>query len=342
MGTENTTAAAAAAATAVDPRNAVIDGGVATEAEAALAAQPLDMSDVTAGNDGATDDAAALAAAEAAKVAAQPDPQALADAEAVRAANAAREQAAAAASAAATAAAAAAAQPVYVPPELPKPEAPKDFAAESKAAFDAYDAGDKTLEEYNADVRRIAAEEANYQAKLGVWEQNQVARDAALKAKDDAALATVEQDWNSAALAFQSTHQAFLAVPEQAQALQDAIAAIDAANQAKGVNLSGQDLLERASKVVFPQFKYDPAAAAKAAEQAAVTKALEARQPADVGESLANAPAAQNVDLSGKDNWASLDSLNASDLEDAIARMSPAQRSSYLESAPGAATTGRE
>lgn len=341
MGTENTTAAAVAAPPAVDPRNAVIDGGAATEAEAALAAQPLDMSDVTEGNAGATDDAAALAAAEAAKVAAQPDPQALADAEAVRVANETRE--AAATAAAAAAAAKATAQPVYVPPELAKPEPPKDFAAEQKAAQEAYDAGDKTLEELNADLRKLNAEEANYQGKLGVWEANNSAREQAMQANQTAAAAAVEQDWNTAALAFQGQHQAFLAVPAQAQALQDAIAAIDASNQAKGISLAASELLDRAGKVVFPQFKYAPGVAntGKSAEEL-TREAIAARKPEDVGPTLANVPAAANVDLSGRDGYASLDGLDASDLEDAIARMTPSQRTAYLESSPGATTTGRE
>jgi hypothetical protein len=303
----------------IDPRDAVIDAATPTEAEAAQAALPLDGSDLTP---------EAIAAAEAAKTAA-------ADAEAAAIAAKAAEDAAAAEAAAKAAEAAKPIVQAYVPPATDEPQAPKDFDAANAALQKQYDDGDLDAVELGKAQRELNKEEAAFTAKHIVWEERQAERAEVLKTQ----AAAVETDWNTAAIAFQTQHAEFMSDEGHKVALQDAVAVID--TQTKGT-LAASELLERAGKLVFAQFNYNPNAAPAKTEAQLKAEALKERLPAEGVKTLADAPSAAAIQIRGNESHAELDALPIDKLEEALARMPGPQREAYLASSPGSGFTGRE
>jgi hypothetical protein len=215
-----------------------------------------------------------------------------------------------------------------VAPEKPAP--PKDFDAESSALFKQWDSGDLSGEEYQKQLRTLQKEEAAYTARVAVWEDRQ-----------QTALQRAATDFNAVALQWEQQHTDFMSNPLRAQQMQMAIETIDQQTQGQ---LPPAELFAKAEKAVFEAFNYTPPAAAQApsAEDAAaaIAKATQARQPKPTPTTLATAPAAAALEQPGNAQYASLDQQDISSMEDAIARLSPAQLESYLHDAPGSTSTG--
>jgi hypothetical protein len=310
-----------------------VDGGEATTQEAKLAAElsqetPAPATEATTAA-AATATTTTDAATAAQPAAAAPEPEADAP------------PAPAAAPAPVTATVATAAPIV----QEPKPEPPKDFSAERKAVNTAerharaqYEAGEideaawaKAQDDADAARDALAAEQATFASKLAVWEDRQTR-----------AAQQADADFNTTAAAWEKEHADFMKDPLRKQVMQQAIAAVDADT---GGTLSPAELLQRAQESAFSFCRYTPPGAAAAEPRAAATavaKATAARTPGAAPQTLATAPAAAPIERGANATFAELDGKDINGLEDAIARMSPAQLEQYLADAPGARTTGVE
>lgn len=290
-----------------------VDGGTPTDQEALLASQvdtigdnPLEEPVVTppAGED----DAAAVAAAAEAASAAEAAAQAATDAAAV-----------------AVAAPAPAPAPVAATP-VPAPTPPMDFKAALAAAQTQYDDGDLDGVQWQDKQREIILAEARYNARLEIWaERQETAADLAASA-----FTTVATGW-------EQTNKEFMGNPLRAQQMQAALAAVEA----KTPGLSPSDMFQEAEKIAFEAFNWKPATTAVVDVDAARAAAIAGRQPAGVPQTLAGSPAAGPIEkAAGNSGYAALDALDISELENATARMTDAQKDAYLRDAPGATSIG--
>ncbi|MGC1549386.1 MAG: hypothetical protein WA777_12725, partial [Rhodanobacter sp.] len=311
-----------------DQPAAIVNGGEPTDKEALLAAQ-VD----TIGTDPQVDpnDAAAVAAQAAAAAAAKTpaaapaavDPSAAVPAPAPAASPAATDPTAVVASPAPAPVAAPA--PVGVPAQA-KPEAPKDFDAEYAALQTRYDAGDLDGDQLQQAQRALSREEGAFTARVTLWEERQ-----------NFAVQQAAADFNATALSWEGQNKDFMSNSLRRNAMQQAVLTID---KETGGTLSPTDLFARAQKDAFDAFGYTPPTAQasdpNASGAAAVAAAVAARQPAAVPATLATAPAAAPIEAGRNSTFADLDSKDIGALEDALARMTPAQRDAYLSDAPGA------
>lgn len=289
-----------------------VDGGTPTAAEAQLAAELLELGD----------EAAAPATAPADDAAAAPAPAPADDASAAAPVPAPVEPAPAELTPDPAALAAAEASRVIASGALPQP--PKDFDAAYEALQAKYDAGEIDGLQFQREQRALSREEGAWTARVAIWQEQQ-----------QSAVQRAETDFNTAALAWEAANKEFMANPLRAQAMQQAIAAVD--QQQPG--LAPADLLGAAQKIAFEAFGYAPAAPADAAAKLAAATA--ARAPAKVPQTLASAAAAAPIEAASSNaTFATLDGRDISSLEDSLARMSDSQIDAYLRDAPGANTAG--
>lgn len=323
-----------------------IDAGAPTDNEARLAAQlatigenPLVDPDAAP----ATPEAVALAAAAAAAAAPGVVPPAAeapaADASPAGADDAAAATAAAAAAAAAATAPAPAPAPVPVPapvaqvPRTPIPEAPKDFDAEFLAVQKRYDDGEIDSGEFQAQSRALSKEEGVFNTRLTLWQEEQAR-----------AANAVAVSFEAAAAAWIEANKTFMANPLRQDAMNRAIAVIDAQT---GHTLSAEALIARAAEVAFEAFDYKPSATPAAASgptaaEAALAAATAGRTPPAVPQTLSSAPAAASMERpAGNTAYGALDGSDINSLELALAKMSPDAVEAYLRDAPGATTSGK-
>lgn len=248
------------------------------------------------------------------------------------------DAAAAAAAAATDAAAASAAAAVASATVAAKPEAPvapMDFDAEYKANQEAFDSGEKSADEFQQRVREISKAESGFIARTEIFNERQ--QTATQKAQDE---------FTSAASAWEAEHKAFMANPLYAKVMQDAINAVEA--QTPG--LPPAELMARAEKAAFEFTRWTPPAADDAAKKAAedeaakreaIAKAKADRKPGKVPATLGGTPTGAHVDTPTGSAFANLDALDIDTLENEVARMSDAQLEAYLQDAPGAKATGQ-
>ncbi|CAM5592381.1 hypothetical protein RLIN73S_02746 [Rhodanobacter lindaniclasticus] len=166
---------------------------------------------------------------------------------------------------------------------------------------------------------------------MTIWEENQ--RTAAQQAANS---------FNEAAVAWESANKEFMANPLRAKQMQEAVELFAAAEP--GLS-NEQALLAKAAAATFEAFNWQPATQAAPNTldpAAAIAAATAARAPDPVPATLANAPAAAVTQGGGNAVFDDLDGKAIGDLEDAMARMSPAQREDYLRAAPGSTSTGHE
>lgn len=209
-----------------------------------------------------------------------------------------------------------------------RPEPPKDFQAELDSLQKQYDDGDLDGADFQAKQRDLMREEARFEARLALHDER--VQDAARDA---------ETAWNTAAVGWEKANTEFMANPLRAAAMQQALALTDK-NQP---GLPPAKLFETAQKIAFEaynwQAKADPAPDAGAPDgQAVIDAALRAREGKPVPQTLGTAPAAAQIETRGNAAFSELDGRDISDLEDALARMTPAQQEAYLRDAPGANT----
>lgn len=216
------------------------------------------------------------------------------------------------------------------PPDAPEP--PRDFDAAYAENQKKFDDGEIDAPAFQQNLRAISREEAGYQARLEIYKER--LQTAAQKA---------EADFAAAASAWEKKHAAFMANPLYANAMQQAIVAVD--KQTPG--LSPEDLLAAAEKAAFEFTRYTPPADTSAEDEAArkkkaVAEAKAKRKPNTVPTTLSNAPTAAHVDADVSNaTYAKLDALDIDSLENQLARMKPDQVEAYLADAPGAQATGQ-
>lgn len=304
------------------PEN-LVDGGAPTDEEARLAAQLGTIGDNPSED---PDDVPAADAAAAGGGDAAADDHAGAASEAGASDKRAAETTTAAEAAPATTAAP---HPV-VPASAPEP--PRDFEAAFNANQEQFDRGEIDAETFQKTMRDLSREESGYLARVEIFnERMQTAARAA------------EADFAAVALAWEAKNKAFMDNPLYAQAMQQAIAAVDQ----REPGLAAADLLVKAEKAAFEFTRYTPPVDTTAADEAArkaksIADAAATRKPGKVPATLSSAPTAAHVDAPvGNSAYAQMDSLGIDDLENQLARMSPDQVEAYLRDAPGANATGQ-
>lgn len=293
----------------------IVDGGEPTDQEALLAAQVDTIGENPQEEPGtappATDAAAAAATAA-------PAPEAT---PAAAAAPAPAAEDVTAASAPAPAPEPSAAVVAALPPA---PVPPRDFDAAFAENQRRYDDGEIDGAEFQKELRTIGKEEAAFTAKLEIWaERQQTAEQLANEA------------FNSAALAWERANADFMSNPLRAQQMQQALNVVMASQPA----LAPAALFDAAAKIAFEAYGYKPVAVPVVDVAAAEAEALAKRTPTGVPPTLAGSPAAGPIESSnGSNPYAALDAMGIDELENAIARMTPAQQESYLRGAPGASS----
>jgi hypothetical protein len=310
----------------------IVDGGTPTDNEALYASQLDGLGDNPLEEPKVPDAAAAPAASPAAAPAATPAAAPAADAAAAPAAATTEtvdDVAGAPAATAPAAAAPAAAAPAAVLPA--KPEPPKDFDAEYARLQQQYDDGEIDGAKFQADQRALTREEGAYTARMTLWEERQ-----------QSVAVAANQDFATTASAWEKENAHFMSNPIRAQQMQTAIELID---KQTGGALPASELFDRATKATFEAFGYTPpkpAAAAVVDAAQALKDATAARKPGGVPVTLAQASEAAPIEPGARNpTFDNLDSLGISDLEDALARMTPAQIEAYTKNAPGAMSTLR-
>lgn len=287
----------------------IVDGGVPTDEEARLAAQ-VD----TIGENPQEEPAAAAAAATETPAAAVVTPPAELVAETLPA----------------TAEAAPAPAPAAVVVEVaahPQPVPPRDFDADIAENQRKFDDGEIDGDDYQKALRALTKEEAQYTARLEIWNERQ-----------QSAEQLAEREFAAVSLQWEKDNAEFMSNPLRAQQMQQAI---DVVAQ-KTPGLTPADLFDQAAKIAFEAYGFQPKAAVAPVDQAkALADAVAKRTPAGVPPTLASSPAASAIEAPpGTSAFASLDAKDISSLEDAVARMSPEQRDAYLRDAPGSNSTG--
>ncbi len=305
-------------------------------ADAGAAAAPDPVSDVSLSHSVTDSERAALADTGAVDAAADvhidaPPTPAAAAAPAPEAAAVADAGAAAADAAAAQPAAAAAAAPAGPAlAEIPPP--PKDFAAEltaietklseQRAAWDSGTLDDDEFKQAERDLRAaeraLTLEQAKYEGQKTSIETHN-----ALLAKQHEAAAA--EAFTAASEAWMKQHADFVANPLRYEAMQQMVNRIDTET---GGKLSPAELLDRAGKVVFEAYNYTPKAQPAAARPAAA--AIAARQPdmTTVPRTLGQAPTG-GVDAQSS-AFSHLEGASVQDMEQAVAKMTDAQREAWL------------
>lgn len=287
----------------------IVDGGIPTDEEARLAAQ-VD----TIGENPQEEPATAVSAATPAP--AEPVAEAAVPAEPVAAAPAAEPPAAPAPASVAVEASAA-----------PQPQPPRDFDADIAENQRRFDRGEIEGEEYQKALRALTKEEAQFTARLEIWNERQ-----------QSAEQLAEREFATVSLQWEKDNAEFMSNPLRAQQMQQAINVV----AQKTPGLSPADLFDQAAKIAFEAYGFQPKAAVPPVDQAkALAEAVAKRTPAGVPPTLASSPAASAIEAPpGTSAFASLDAKDISSLEDAVARMSPEQRDAYLRDAPGSNSTG--
>lgn len=292
-----------------------VDPDLTSDEQAILDADKAETDKAAADAQAAKDAQAAADAAEAARLAAEeankPDPTAEALAAQAAEARALREriEAMEAAAAAEKAARDAAANP------------PRDYEAERAALQKRYDEDDDyTTEQWRKDEREIDRAEAKAEAMADVQRQVQEQAEAARKAAESAE----DARWDAA-------KAKFFADPENAKLVADKIRTagfVAAIEEAAGEGITDFDqILVKAREKVTGVPAVDTS---KALRDAQFQRDKDANAVAP--NTLRDVP---NTSNPGDTPGASLDNLDISDLEDALARMSDADRERYRASAPG-------
>lgn len=291
----------------------LVDGGTPTDEEARLSAELDGLPENP--TEEPKPAAAAPAATEAPEPAADLEPE--------------PEAAAPAPDAAPEAPAAAAAPAPSAPAPTPQePQAPRDFDAAYAENQRKFDDGEIDADAFQKTMRDISREEAGFTARVEIFRERQQTQ-----------AQRAQAEFNAAAVAWETENKAFMANPLYAQAMQQAIVAVD--KQHPG--LAPADLLVQAQKAAFEFTHYTPPAPPAAADgKAAIARAQAQRKPAAVPATLAGAPTAAHVDAPvSASAYANLDGLDIDNLENQLAHMSPAQIEAYLSDAPGANSTGQ-
>lgn len=214
---------------------------------------------------------------------------------------------------------------VAAQPEEPKP--PRDFEAAYAENQRKFDEGEIEAGEFQKELRDISREEAGYVARLEIFKEQQ-----------QSAAQRAQTEFNTAASAWEAQHKDFMSNPLRAKAMQDAIEAVD--KQTPG--LSPTDLLAAAQKAAFEVYNYTPPEPPTPADaRKAVARAVAARKPAAVPQTLSGAPTAAHVDANGGSAFANLDAMDIDSLENKVAMMTDAQQEAYLADAPGAKANGQ-
>jgi len=289
----------------------IVDGGVPTDEESRLAAQVN-----TIGENPLEEPAAEVtppAAKEATPAAAAPPAE--------------EPPAAAAAEPAAPAAPAAAPPAPEVVAAPPPPQPPRDFDADYAENQRKFDDGEIDGEEYQKTLRTLTKEEAQFTARLEIWNERQASAEQ-----------QAEREFAAVSLQWEKDNAEFMSNPLRAQQMQQAINVV----AQKTPGLSPADLFDQAAKIAFEAYGFQPKAAVPAVDQAkALAEAVAKRTPAGVPPTLASSPAASAIEAPpGTSAFASLDAKDISSLEDAVARMTPEQRDAYLRDTPGSNSTG--
>lgn len=297
--------------TAVQP-DLLVDGGTPTDEEARLSAELEGLPENPTEEPKPAEPAAAepAAAEPGAPVADEPPPP---------------EPTPTAAPPAAAASPAAAA---VVPQPQQEPQPPRDFDAAYAENQKKFDDGDIDAEAFQKTMRDISREEAGFTARLEIFRERQQTQ-----------VQRAQSEFNAAAVAWEAENKAFMANPLYAQAMQQAIVAVD--KQTPG--MAPADLLAAAQKAAFEFTHYTPPTPPAAPDgKAAIARAQAARKPAAVPATLAGAPTAAHVDAPvSASAYANLDGLDIDNLENQLAHMTPAQIEAYLSDAPGANATGQ-
>lgn len=277
---------------------------------------------------GKADDAAVVAAAAAPAAApepepepAAPDPVAAAIAENTAATRALAEQVAAQR------------QPEPVPEAAP--EAPRDYEAELAAAEAALKEAEDKYDEGDMDKAEYDKAKAEFRATERTLIRDQARADAAAEAKrvaDELAAATAKAAEERAEADWKAAQDRFFADPGNAKLAESNIkkaafraAVQEAFDEGKGT-LSFDEVLVKAREKITGIPAVD---AQKKVRDAAFERNRDAATPA---QTLRDVPAADNPDTAP---GAALDNLDISALEDALFKMSDADRARYLADAPG-------
>lgn len=307
-----------------------------TEPAAAAPAAPAADAYVDVASSHSISDAERTALAQATE---EPSPAAASaapDAAAVPAADAAAAAPAAAAAAAAEPPAVAVDTPAAPPPTAPAdapapplvllavPEAPKDFDAEFRAISEKLESGMLDAGEYESAFRALTVEQARF-------EGSKASIEAANKARTDDYMAAQQSSFEAASTAWVAANQKFMANPLRAEALQRSIALVD--QQTKGA-LSAAALLQRAEKITFDAYGWDPVAQGDrpaptpANDGAAAAAAIAARKPnAEIPPTLSAVPSAGN---DGARSSFNPEGQGIQEVERAVAGMSAAQLDAWL------------
>lgn len=206
------------------------------------------------------------------------------------------------------------------PSLLEVPQPPRDFDADLAALQAKYDAGEIDDDERNSQFRKLTVEQARFEGQRASVETHNAAQLAQFQQ-------VAAQTFDQAAAQWASENKDFMGNPLRVQALQQAINTVDTET---GGKLPAAELLQKASKIAFDAFGWDPAAHGAKPITSANAASLAARQPnmAGVPSTLGDAPAAGNDGLASK--YQHLDSASVLDMEAAFARMTPAEQDAFL------------
>lgn len=236
----------------------------------------------------------------------------------------------------APAAEAPAAEPAATPSAAPQPapilvaQAPAD--AEAKLAEIAskradlrkqYDDGEITFDQYDTQKDVLAKDERDIERAI---DKAQIANDLSEQQR--------RNEWDSQCGTFLAAHAEYDGGKgERFEHLNETLKAIAVMPRNQG--LTGPQLLEKAHKLVLAELNEAPAAApAPAADAKPAAKAAPAPAP-KLPPNLAHIPAAAGTET-GESRFAALDRLQSTNYdayEAALAKMSPAEQSEYLQSA---------
>lgn len=207
-----------------------------------------------------------------------------------------------------------------------------DFEAEYAKNQQAFDEGEIEAEAFQKRLREISREEAGFTARTEIY-----------KERVQTAQQRAANEFGTAAAAWEAAHKDFMANPLYADAMQQAIVAIDK----REPGLAPVDLLRKAEEAAFQFTHYTPPVDTSAADEAAKKAAALAasrsgRKPAAVPATLSATPTAAHVDAAPTNSaYANLDSLDIDTLENQLARMKPDDVEKYLADAPGANANGQ-
>lgn len=219
---------------------------------------------------------------------------------------------------------------VVAPPQptgpvlLDVPVAPKDFDAEIKALEEKYSADEMDDAEYNRQYRTLTVEQARFEVSRSAIEAANAAAQKNWDTQQAGAFDQVASAWSDA-------NKDFMSNPLRQKAMQDAINAVDTET---GGKLPPKELLERAAKIAFDAYNWDPkrnqapASPPAQPDPNAAARALAERDNAPTPpKTLSDAPVAGADAI---DRRSDLDNLTVPEMEAAVASMSATEREAWL------------